>query len=199
MEYWKGKIAIVTGSSSRIGASIALSLANAGLQVIGMARRKQRIEELSAQITGDGKIDAFECDVSHVDSIVAAFKEISEKYGKVHILVNNAGRNVAGLTLDAKIPHAEMLRTIDINLSGLVVCTREAYGLMQRHTDYCYIINMNSVLGHMSPNLQTSIGNVYAATKFGVTAHTETIRLDLAASDDAQRIRVTVFELKLRF
>lgn len=192
MDYWKEKIAVVTGASSGMGAAIALNLANAGVEVIGLARRLERMEELAEQVTGDGKIHPLECDVSKIDAIVEVFEKIDEMFGKVHILVNNAGRNVAGLTLDPQISHEEMLKTIDINLSGLVVCTREAYKLMQKHEDYCYIINMNSITGHMSPQIKTNFGNVYGATKHGIRNHTETIRLDLSVSDDADRIRVSV-------
>lgn len=193
MDYWKNKVVVVTGASSGIGAAISISLANAGLKVIGLARRKNRIEELSKLTSGH--IHAIQCDISKTDSILTAFKEICQLYGSVHILVNNAGRNVTGRILDNELPHEEILKSIDVNVSGLVVCTREAYKLMQNHTDYCYIVNMNSIVGHITPQIALNFSNIYGATKTAVTNHTETVRLDLAASPDSNRIRVTVSKL----
>lgn len=193
MDTWTGKVAVVTGASAGIGAAIALELANNGMHVVGLARRKERVEELAEQvISSTGRIYAYQCDVACIDSIVAAFRWVDRRFGKVHVLVNNAGRTKAGTTLDPRLPHQEILDTINVNLSGLVICTREAYKLIERHDDLAYIININSVLGHISSHPAYSTNNVYSATKHAVTVHTEQIRLDIANSPDADRIRVTV-------
>jgi len=189
MDYWKGKVAVVTGASSGIGAAITLELANAGVKVFGLARRVDRVQELAKQTSGN--ICAIECDVSKVESITSAFNEINSKYGRLDILVNNAGRSVTAQTLDPDISHEEILKTIDVNLSGLIVCTREAYKLMKKHQDNAFIININSILGHLTPNALMAKANVYAATKHAVTNHTETVRLDIANGPDAKRIRVS--------
>lgn len=192
MDYWKGKIAVVTGASSGIGAQLLLDLAKSGLIVIGLARRVDRINDIASKNKSiSGKIYGHECDVSKIDSIVKAFKWIEEKFKVVHIIINNAGRSSKGETLDLNVPHEQMKATIDINLTGLVVCTREAFRLMEKHEDLGYIININSIFGHISYTPRYAGINVYHASKYGVTSHTETVRLDLATKGNT-RIRVTV-------
>lgn len=190
MDYWKEKIAVVTGASAGIGAQIITDLAKAGMTVIGLARRVERVQEIATTVVS-GKIYARECDISDINSIEAAFKWIDETFGKVHIIVNNAAAPTKpGETLNPALPHAEITKAIDTNFTGLVICTREAYKLMLKHDEYAYIINMNSVRGHVSPIVQMNFTSVYSATKHAVTNHTETIRLDLGAAGN-KRIRVT--------
>lgn len=194
MDYWKNKIAVVTRASGGIGLQILLDLAREGLTVIGLARTEAKIEAAAAAELKEsiaGKIFARHCDISNIDSIRAAFQWIEEEFGVVHVIVNNAAAATkAGTTLDEAVPHEDISLAINTNLTGLVVCTREAYRLMKKHNDLGYIINMNSVRGHVSPLVFMNFTNVYSATKFAVTNHTETIRLDLAHEDN-KRIRVT--------
>lgn len=192
MEYWKGKIAVVTGASSGIGAQTLLDLAKSGLTVIGLARRVEKINAIAiANPDLSNQIHAHECDVSNIDSIIRAFKWIEDKFHVVHILINNAGRTVKGQTLDLGLSHDQLKATIDTNLTGLVICTREAFRLMEKHEDLCYIININSILGHISYKAEFNETNIYSATKFGVTSHTEYVRLELVHKGN-KRVRLTV-------
>lgn len=193
MEYWKNKIAVVTGASAGIGSQIVEDLAKAGIIVIGLARRVDNVQILAEKNKdAPGKIIPHECDISNVDSISETFKWIEKEFGKVHIIINNAAAPTKhGETLSPNLAHEEIINAINTNFTGLVLCTREAYKLMQKHEDYAYIINMNSLRGHVSPILQLNFTSVYSATKFAVTNHTETIRLDLGAAGN-RRIRVTV-------
>lgn len=175
-----------------MGASTLVELAKEGMLVCGLARRIERIQELADANKGvKGKIFPLECDIGKVDSIVSAFKWIQERFGKIHVLVNNAGRLKGGNVFDDALSHDEIRTTIDVNLTGNVVCAREAYKLM-KHSDYCYIININSIGGHLSAQPRFLMTNVYPATKHAVTNITEHIRLELAHSEDSKRIRVTV-------
>lgn len=89
---WKGKLAVVTGASAGIGAAIVEELAKAGINVVGLARRVSLIDEVIQNIgTTPGKVYAYHCDVSDLQSIKAAFKWIEEKFGSMNILINNAG------------------------------------------------------------------------------------------------------------
>lgn len=190
MDYWRGKIAVITGPSGGIGRQILIDLAKAGMVTVGLARRAEKIAEIAAEHK-DLKIFARQCDISDITSIREAFAWIEAEFGKVHVLVNNAAAATkAGTTLSLDVPHEQIATAINTNLTGLVLCTREAYRLMQTHTDNGYIINMNSIRGHISPLVMMNFTNVYSATKFAVTNHTETIRLDLAAEGN-KRIRVT--------
>ena len=98
MERWVGKVALVTGASVGIGASITEELAKNGVKVFGLARRSEKIEALKQKIGKvKGEIIPLKGDVSKEEDILAAFKIIKEKFGTIHILVNNAGIARMGL------------------------------------------------------------------------------------------------------
>jgi len=193
MEKWVGKIAVVTGASAGIGAEIVRDLARNGINVIGLARRAERVEELSNELgETSGKIFAYKCDVSDLNSIKEAFKWIQEKFGFIHILINNAGvvRNIKILS-DEDVS-GKINEIINTNFSGLVHVTREAYQLMKKSNDYGMIININSNAGHkvpfpINPNISH---NVYHGSKFAVTATSEVLRHELICQDN-DKIRVT--------
>lgn len=182
----------MTGASGGIGLQILLDLAEAGLIVVGLARTESKIKEAAEKLGNiSGKIYARHCDIADIESIRAAFQWIETELGVVHVIINNAAAATkAGTTLSEDVPHESIVQAINTNLSGMVLCSREAFRLMKKHDDYGYIINMNSVRGHISPMVMMNFTNVYSATKHAVTNHTETIRLDLA-SEGNKRIRVT--------
>uniref|UniRef100_A0A6P7GYF6 Uncharacterized protein LOC114342219 n=1 Tax=Diabrotica virgifera virgifera TaxID=50390 RepID=A0A6P7GYF6_DIAVI len=92
MDRWVGKVAVVTGASSGIGAGIAKALVEKGVLVVGIARRIEKIEDLSRSLTDQsGKLFALRCDVAKEDDILRAFRWIADNVGHIHILVNNAG------------------------------------------------------------------------------------------------------------
>ena len=93
MERWTGRVAVVTGASSGIGAEIALQLAIKGLHVVGLARRKEKIEKLSKTLPPNikGSLKACQCSVTDEEEIHDAFEWIEKNAGPVSILVNNAG------------------------------------------------------------------------------------------------------------
>lgn len=93
MERWIGRVAVVTGASSGIGAEIARQLAIKGLHVVGLARRKDKIEELSKKLPPNikGSLKACQCSVTNEKEIRGAFEWIEKNAGPVSILVNNAG------------------------------------------------------------------------------------------------------------
>lgn len=192
MENWKGKVAVITGASAGIGAATAIKLAEHGVTVVGLARRQERILELAEQHKNlPGKIYSHACDIMDADSITTAFDYIEKCYGGVDILINNAGTRRKAETLDLNTPDEDYTLTINTNLTGLLLCTRRAFKTMKTKP-IGYIINVNSVAGHMTPNA-TYVGmgaNVYGATKHALTNLTDTLRLELAVADD-KRIRVT--------
>lgn len=92
MEKWIGKIAVVTGASSGIGASIFSDLARHGLTVIGIARDVTKIDELvMASATENPNLHSYRCDISDMESVRRAFLWLEERFGVIHILINNAG------------------------------------------------------------------------------------------------------------
>ncbi|KAG4066872.1 hypothetical protein HA402_012939 [Bradysia odoriphaga] len=193
MEKWTGKIAVVTGGSAGIGAQFVKDLAKNGIHVIGLARRYERIQEIAKELgETPGKIYAYKCDVSDLQSIKDAFKWIEDTFGCIHILVNNSGcaRNIKILSdEDVSQKIEEIIRT---NFNGLVHVTREAFRLIKKSNDYGFICNINSNLGHRVPfPLDKSLShNVYQGSKYAVTATSEVMRQELICQDN-DKIRVT--------
>ncbi|XP_049822303.1 farnesol dehydrogenase-like [Aethina tumida] len=185
-ERWVGKVAVITGASSGIGADIAKQLVQKGLKVVGLARRKERVEELNKSLSGaSGKLYALKCDVSKEEDIKNAFKWTSDNVGPVHILVNNAGFLNNNTLIDGD---AEMWRqTFDVNVIGLLTATREAVNIMRANNIDGHIINLNSVAGHY--DIYFPKVNVYPATKHAVTNLTETLRKEF--NDNKLKIKVT--------
>ncbi|CAH1371969.1 unnamed protein product [Tenebrio molitor] len=177
LDRWRGKVAIVTGASAGIGAALAEQLVEEGLQVVGLARRVERVEELAKRLQGKkGKLHACKADISKEQDILNAFKWTSDNVGPVHILVNNAGlTHRTNLTIDGS---TEKWREIfETNVMGLCIATREAVKIMQANKIDGHIININSIVGHRILTLPGR--NVYPASKFAVTALTETLRHEL--------------------
>ncbi|XP_037954623.1 farnesol dehydrogenase-like isoform X1 [Teleopsis dalmanni] len=85
-EYWHHNVAVVTGASVGIGASIAVALANAGMVVIGISRRTELIDELNKKVKGKGKIFSRHCDLTNEAAIVETFNWIREKFYVIHVL-----------------------------------------------------------------------------------------------------------------
>ncbi|XP_035913978.1 farnesol dehydrogenase-like [Anopheles stephensi] len=188
MERWQGKVAIVTGASSGIGAATVKALANAGMITFGLARRVERVEELKSELPADvrDRLHAVQCDITKEEDILAAFRQVEEKCGGVDVLINNAGVARTVGVLDAGNTQA-VRDVIDTNLVGLALCSREAFQSMKKRSVDGHIIHINSILGHCVLPMGTL--NVYPATKYGVTALTETMRHELRLA--GTKIKVT--------
>lgn len=190
MDKWIGKIAVVTGASAGIGSAIVQDLAKAGIHVVGLARRDEKIEEL-AQKLGEtpGKIYARKCDVSDMESVNAAFQWIEEKFGSINIVINNAGILYNGNILDTGENVMEQLSVVmNTNFTGAVQCSREGVRLMEKSSDYGLVININSVCGNYVP---FGLGlNVYSSAKHALRAFTDTLRHELVTKGSS-KIRVS--------
>lgn len=114
------------------------------------------------------------CDVSDEKSVKTAFAWIVKNFGGVDVLVNNAGIAKTGRIVDAD---ESMLRdTININVLGVVWCTREAFKSMKERNFDGHFIIINSIVGHAIPASDDLMLNVYPASKYAVTAMTEVLR-----------------------
>ncbi|XP_053689237.1 farnesol dehydrogenase-like [Sabethes cyaneus] len=187
MDRWAGKVAVVTGASSGIGAATAKSLAKAGMTVVGLARRVERVEELKKELPSSvqGSLHAVKCDVSKEDDILKTFKWIEQKFGGVDVLINNAG-----ILRDCSLVEADTQKVrevLDTNVMGLVLCSREAFQSMKKRSVDGHIVHINSIAGHQVPNFPRL--NIYPASKHAVTAITETMRQELKA--EGTKIKVT--------
>lgn len=192
MEKWRGKVAVITGASSGIGAEIALDLLKHGMTVINLDRNvdEEKVEQVNSEAAEwkhGGKFFARQTDISDVKSLKESFKWIEEKFSIINVHVNSAGVafNVAALDEGAE---DKINNTIDINFKGTVHCTREAIRLIRKSMDYGMVINIGSMFGNVIPF--PMVGNVYSATKFAVRAFSEIVRQELIVDGD-EKIRVS--------
>lgn len=169
MKRLKGKVAIVTGSSSGIGKAIALRFGAEGATVIVTARRVALCEQVAEQIRSDGgEAWTIQTDVSDESQVERLMQKTVKRYGRVDILVNNAGIVVGGLLADmTTTAFDEVLST---NLRGTFFCCRAGFAQMKTQVGGC-ILNMSSVAG-----LQAWAGTgSYSASKHGVMALTKAL------------------------
>lgn len=180
MEQWKGKVAVVTGASSGIGAVICKDLCQAGVIVVGLARRLDRLEALKNDIIEKRPSSQFfpvQCDITLEDEIKTAFEYVIAKLGGVDILVNNAGIVQQALVLEGDSLN-QLKNVLDTNLIALVSCTKKAFKSMADRNAAGYIINISSIAGHVVPNMPTYM-NVYPSSKHALTALNTVIRHEL--------------------
>ncbi|MGZ5310360.1 MAG: SDR family NAD(P)-dependent oxidoreductase [Solirubrobacterales bacterium] len=179
-----GKVAAITGASSGIGEATAEALAREGAAVALIARRHDRLVELADRIEKEGgKALPLELDVSDHGKVEAAFSEIKGELGGLNILVNNAGVMLLGTVEGWDV--ADWRRMVDVNVLGLLYCTREALPLI-RDSGGGHIVNISSVAGRTA-----DFGSaVYNLTKWGVTGFSEALRQEALNSG----IRVTCVE-----
>jgi 3-oxoacyl-[acyl-carrier protein] reductase len=169
----EGKVAVVTGASKGIGASIAQHLAAEGaLVVVNYATSKQGAERVVAEIVGKGgKAVAVQANVANEADIRRLFDETKKAFGKVDILVNNAGVYEFAPLENVTAEHYH--KQFDLNVLGLLLTTREA--VKHFGTSGGSIINISSVVA-VSPMPNAS---VYSATKAAVDAVTQSLAKEL--------------------
>lgn len=140
----------------------------------------------------DCKIHSHVCDVTHDDSVEVAFKWVDDNLGGCDILVNNAGITTKIGLLDYEKSMNELSKVIEVNFTGVVRCTRQAFKSMVQRNDYGYIININSVVGHEIPGFDGEFKlSIYPGTKHAITAYTHILRQELNQMKNL-KIRATV-------
>lgn len=185
MERWTGKIAVVTGGCSGMGAATLRRLTKEGLKVINLD-----ISVSENSVDENGMVFNRKCDVANIESIRENFEWIESQFGAVHILVNCAGCIVVNPVIDASEEGAKKVeKVLNINVHGTIHCTREAMKLMISSDDYCLIVNICSVKGHSIPYTGYSLG-AYHVSKHAIRAFSETIRQELCHLKN-EKIRVT--------
>jgi short-subunit dehydrogenase len=168
------KVVFISGASSGIGEASALRLSKAGYAVILGARRIERLDSLASQInTQGGQALPVYLDLTQAVSIHAACETSLAQFGKVDILINNAGFGRLGW-LENLNPIADVEALVRVNLIGLIQLTREFIpGMLTRKQGH--IINISSVAGYVA----FPAYSVYAATKFGVRGFTDSLRREV--------------------
>jgi NADP-dependent 3-hydroxy acid dehydrogenase YdfG len=172
-------VAVITGASSGIGAATARALAAGGHRVALLARRVDRLTALADEL-GDGAL-AIEADVTDRDALVAAADRVRKEFGRVDVLVNNAGIMLLGpFSAEQRADYRQM---VEVNLLGAI--TAAEVFLDQLKDGGGDIVNISSVAGRTA-----RAGNgVYAATKWGLNGWSESLRRELLPD-----VRVTLIE-----
>lgn len=175
LQHLKGKVAIVTGASRGIGRATALALAAEGAQVVvNYASSSASADQVVAEIIGmGGDAIALAADVSKPEEVDALFAAAMEKWGRIDVLVNNAGITRDTLLLRMKLEDWQAV--IDLNLTGVFLCTRAASKIMLKQKSG-RIVNITSVAGQMGNPGQAN----YSAAKAGVIGFTKTVAKELA-------------------
>ena len=169
MDY-KGKTAIVTGSTKGIGRAIAEALLGAGMNVCVSARKIEEIERTVRELedVGEGGVTGAACDVRDYEEVRALFEHAVAEFGGVDVLVNNAGVGIYKPV--EEISPEEFRAVLETNLFGVFYCTHEAIPLMKQRGGG-YIVNISSLAGtNAHPRMAA-----YNASKFGLNGFSEAL------------------------
>jgi 3-oxoacyl-[acyl-carrier protein] reductase len=170
-----GQVALITGASRGIGRAIALRLASCGAAVAGVARTLEGLEgTLQAIRQAGGTAEGFAANVADPADVNRVVEAVEAKFGKIHVLVNNAGVTRDGLML--RMEDAAWDEVIDTNLKGTFLFSRAVGAIMMRGR-YGRMINITSVSGLMGNPGQAN----YSASKAGVIGFTRTVARELAS------------------
>ena len=198
----QAKVAIVTGAGSGIGRAVSLALLGAGYKVVLTGRRLEPLEEtvrlaqqasLSALASDNSPFDAKgaealnqvtskitesalvqSCDVTQEAEVAALFEQAKERFGRIDVLFNNAGRGSFASLID-ELSVAEWREVMDVNINGMFICAREAFKYMrQQEPQGGRIINNGSI----SATTPRPMSSAYTTPKHAVTGLTKSIALD---------------------
>ena len=170
MSRLEGKVAIITGGNSGVGAATAKLFAKEGAKVVITARRQDKLDEEANKIRSmGGTVLAVKCDVSKEEEVIALVKKVVEEFGTVDVLLNNAGVLEAGLKPIDRCLAEDVDRVFSINTKGTIFCSRECAKIMAEKGTGS-IINLDSVAGYFGCG-----GAAYVTSKaavIGLTKHT---------------------------
>ncbi|RXG51477.1 Dehydrogenase/reductase SDR family member 11 [Armadillidium vulgare] len=186
---WMGRVALVTGASSGIGAAICEDLVKHGMKVVGAARREERMQCLAEKLKNEkGSFLPVKCDVTKDDDVIALFDKIKETFGGVDVCVNNAGIIGTGLNL-LNGTTEEWRQIIDVNVIALCLCSKlTVKSIKERGLDDGHIINISSMAGHHVYPFEQF--HFYTGSKFAVRALSEALRQEIQAAKSGIRVSV---------
>ncbi len=186
----RGCVAVVTGASSGIGEASSRALARQGAAVVLIARRADRLAALANEISGLGaEVLPVEADVTQRAEAEAAIDRAAQEFGRIDVLINNAGVMLLGPIIDA--PVEEWERMVGVNLLGLMYCAKAALPHLLDAADQgprqvSDLVNVSSVAGRL-----VRLGSgAYNATKHGVGAFSESLRQEVTE----RHLRVSLIE-----
>jgi gluconate 5-dehydrogenase len=162
----EGKVAVVTGASGGLGADAARAYAQEGADVALLARRKERLESLAEEIGSTGrKAIAVQCDVSNEESVKNAVDEVINHFGRIDILLNNAGVAIRGGVCDLCVEDWD--KGMDVNVKGIFLVSKHVIPHMIKN-NYGKIVNTSSINSIAGDKEDMFIRHVYNASKAAV-------------------------------
>jgi 2-deoxy-D-gluconate 3-dehydrogenase len=168
------QVVVITGASKGIGRGLAKIMARAGAQVVLCSRNEAELIELKKEITKEnGQAYAYPLDLNSVAHIEKTFAKINEDFGRIDVLINNAGLGYNHAALDVK--EKDWDEMMNVNLKGLFFCSQQAAKFMLKQ-NYGRIINMSS----QASLVAIRDHSVYCASKGGVNLLTKTMALEWA-------------------
>ena len=181
----EGKVAVITGGASGIGEAIAKIYAENGCKVAIVDINGERLKKVEKEIRdAGGDVIAFEADVAEEDQVIDFFKKTDEKWGKLNLLINSAGRDSLSPPI-SEVTYEEWRKILGTNLDGVFLCCREAFRKMEKQGTGGRIIN----IGSSSARLASSPGHSpYRASKHGMMGFSKNILRD----GEKSHIAVTV-------
>lgn len=172
---FKDKTAIITGGSEGVGAATARRFADAGANLVLVARRKKNLEDIAEELRPKTQVRTCAMDVCDEDACINVFKKAAFDFEDIHFLVNNAGFHSRG-PVEKQTPE-DLVRMVEVNLKAPILLSRIAIPYIQKGGGGA-IINVASLAGRTPvPNAAT-----YSATKFGLRAFTFALAEELADS-----------------
>ncbi len=171
----KDKVALITGASQGIGRATALALAASGARVVAAARNERKLSQVVAEIAAaGGEALALRMDVASAEEIKAGFEQVRAKFGRLDVLVNNAG--ITRDTLALRMKPEDWDAVLRTNLTGAHLAIQQALGLMLRQ-HWGRIINVSSAVARMGNAGQAN----YVASKAGLIGLTKAIAVEVAS------------------
>ncbi len=157
----KDKTAVITGASHGLGQAIAMKLAALGAHAVLLARRPDRLNKVARAIQASGgSASTYPCDIADAEDVTASAAKIQDAFGKVDILINNAGIPAPRTFLETDI--ADWDAVIGVNLSGVFYLTRALWDCLIG-ADHAYVINISGTAG-----LRGGGSPAYGSSKFGL-------------------------------
>jgi NAD(P)-dependent dehydrogenase (short-subunit alcohol dehydrogenase family) len=178
----RSRIAIVTGAGTGVGRAICEGLVNAGYMVVMAGRRREALEDAAREIGGDDRsVLIVPADVTDPASVAALFAATKQAFGRLDLLVNNAGIGSPAVPLE-EIPFEQWQAVVDTNLTGTFLCTQEAFRIMKDQKPRGGRIINNGSISAYAPR---PLSSPYTATKHAVLGLTKSTSLDGRAYDIA--------------
>jgi NAD(P)-dependent dehydrogenase (short-subunit alcohol dehydrogenase family) len=169
------KVALITGAGSGVGKAAALALLADGWHVVLAGRRMQPLQEVVALSGVPERALVVPADVSQETSVVALFDAAVQKFGRVDMLFNNAGTSAPPGVLLEDLTLADWQKVVDINLTGMFLCLRQAFRVMKAQSPMGGRIINNGSISATAPRPNSV---AYTATKHAVSGLTKTASLD---------------------